>query len=124
MLGFLGSLPQALLAMLLLLQGRGLTGSDAETHSELGLFAAAVFLFWWLVGCGVLALWIRASPLAAALARGALAGFVSCCRRFRILIAVWYRQRTRRRSRRARARSTRQCVNVIMAWAIRRGYGR
>ena len=46
MLGILGSLPQLLLAILLLLQGRGLSGSDAEMQSELGLFAAAVFIFW------------------------------------------------------------------------------
>ena len=34
-IGFLGSLPQVLLAMLLLLQGRGLSGSDAKLQSQL-----------------------------------------------------------------------------------------
>ncbi|GIF04857.1 hypothetical protein Asi03nite_23950 [Actinoplanes siamensis] len=76
MFGFLGSLPQILLAMLLLLQGQGLSGSDAKMQSQLGLFAAAVFLFWSLAGCGLLALSGRARALAAALARGAMAGFV------------------------------------------------
>ena len=75
-LGVLGSLPQVLLAMLLLLQGRGLTGSDAAVQSQLGLFAAVVCLFWSLVGCGVLALWSRARPVAVALAWGASAGLV------------------------------------------------
>ena len=76
LLGLLGSLPQVLLATLLLLQGRGLSGSDAEMQLQLGLFAAAVFLFWSLVGCGILALWNGARPSAAALAWGASAGFV------------------------------------------------
>jgi hypothetical protein len=75
-IGFLGSLPQVLLAMLLLLQGRGLSGIDAKVQTQLGLFAAAVFLFWSLVGCGVLALWSRARPLAAPLVWGASTGFL------------------------------------------------
>jgi hypothetical protein len=75
-LGFLGSVPQVLLAMLLLLQGQGLSGNDAKMQLQLGLFAAAVFLFWSLVGCGILALWSRTRRLAAALAWGASAGFV------------------------------------------------
>jgi hypothetical protein len=74
--GFLGSLPQVLLAILLLFQGQGVSGSDAKMHAELGLFAAAVFLFWSLVGCAVLAFWSRARRLAVALAWGASAGFV------------------------------------------------
>ena len=40
--------------MLLLLQGWGLSGSEAEVQLQLGLFAAVVVLFWSLVGCGVL----------------------------------------------------------------------
>lgn len=75
-LGFLGSVPQLFLAMLLLLQGQGLSGNDAEMQSQLGLLAAAVFLFWSLVGCGLLALWSRTRQLAAALIWGASAGFV------------------------------------------------
>jgi hypothetical protein len=76
MLGLLGSLPQVLLAMLLLLQGRGLSGNDAKMQLQLGLFTAAGLLLWSLVACGVLALWIRARPLAVVLAWGASAGFV------------------------------------------------
>src|SRR4051812_16490075 len=64
----LGTLPQVLLALLLLLQGRGLSGSDAKMQSQLGLLAAAVVLFWSLVGCSALALWSRARPLASAFA--------------------------------------------------------
>jgi hypothetical protein len=75
-LGFLGSVPQVLLATLLLLQGQGLSGNDAKVQSQLGAFAAAVFLFWSLIGCGMLALWSRTRPLAAALTWGASAGFV------------------------------------------------
>ena len=62
--------------LLLLLQGQGLSGDDAKMQSQFGLFAAAVFLFWSLVGCGVLALWSRTRRLAATLTWGALAGFV------------------------------------------------
>ena len=75
-LGFLGSVPQVLLAVLLLLQGQGLSGDDAKMQSQLGLFAAAVFFFWSLVGCGMLALWSRTRRPAAALTWGASAGFV------------------------------------------------
>jgi hypothetical protein len=76
MLVFLGSLPQVLLAILLLLQGRGLSGDDAEMQSQLGLLAAAKFLFWSLTGCGALTLWSRTRPLAGALAWGSCAGFL------------------------------------------------
>ncbi|WP_271189266.1 hypothetical protein [Dactylosporangium matsuzakiense] len=69
-------MPQVLLATLLLLQGQGLSGNDAKVQSQLGVFAAAVFLFWSLIGCGMLALWSRTRPLAAALTWGASAGFV------------------------------------------------
>jgi presenilin-like A22 family membrane protease len=74
MLAFLGALPQILLAMLLLLQGRD-TASD-KMQSHLGLLAAAVFLFWALIGCTVLALWRRTRPLAGALTWGSFAGFL------------------------------------------------
>ncbi len=69
-------MPQILVSMLLLLQGRGLSGDDARMQSQLGLFAAVVVLFWSLVGCGALTLRGGMRPVAGALAWGSAAGFV------------------------------------------------
>jgi hypothetical protein len=74
-LALLGALPQILLAVVLFVQGRNRSGHDAGTQSQLGLLAAAVFLFWSLAGCGVLALWARTRPAAGALACGSIGGF-------------------------------------------------
>jgi hypothetical protein len=73
---FLGSLPQILLSVLLLFQAREVAGDNDKMQSQLGLLAAAVFLFWTLVGCGVLAFWSRTRSLAGALTWGSCAGFL------------------------------------------------
>jgi hypothetical protein len=75
-LGFLGSLPQIFLAVLLLLQSQGSSGGDADIQSNLGVFASVLFLFWSLVACGLRTLWSGTRSMAGALARGSIAGFV------------------------------------------------